>query len=249
MRSIAAVLVGLLFCSSVFGQIELSYVTAKSLVGATSPRVVGERILIGDDSKPQISPVAIVKVQSSEKFRIKARKSLFEAVELIPLNENEFLLIGSGEYLVEAISLNHDRSLKVTVSGTDPTPDPKPDPKPDPPKPDVNVGNDYNVGLIAYKSAPSDPAIAKAMATSYRVNASRLFGQGSLADIATILNQIEKDFASKQCKDQATCLKWESWKTLVSSALKAEQTKRGTFSRQDWYSSLVEIAAALEAVK
>ena len=232
-----------LLCSQVFGQIELSYTPAKSLVGATNPRVVGDRILIGDDSKPQISSVAIVKVKASESFRIKARKTLFETSELIPLNENEFLLFGEGEYLVEAISLNHERSLKVTI-GSSPTPNP-----PNPPKPDVEVPNEYNVGSVAYSKAPSDAAMAKQIAGYYRMNAGKLFGQGGLADIQTILNQITKDFESKQCRDQATCEKWSEWKIAVGAALNAEQTKRKTFTRQDWYAALTEVAEALEVVK
>jgi hypothetical protein len=231
-----------LLCSQVSGQIELSYTPARSLVGATNPRIVGDRILIGDDSKPQISSVAIVKVKASESFRIKARKTLFETSELIALNENEFLLFGEGEHLVEAISLNHDRSLKVVI-GSSPTP------APDPPKPDVEVPNEYNVGSVAYSKAPSDAAVAKQIAGYYRVNAAKLFGQGGLADIQTILNQITKDFESKQCRDQATCEKWSAWKVSVGAALNAEQTKRKTFTRQDWYAALTEVAQALEVVK
>ena len=236
------ILVFFLLCSQVFGQIELSYTPARSLVGATNPRIVGDRILIGDDSKPQISSVAIVKVKASESFRIKARKTLFETSELIALNENEFLLFGEGEFLVEAISLNHDRSLKVVI-GSSPTP------TPDPPKPGVEVPNEYNVGLVAYSKAPSDAAMAKQVAGYYRVNAAKLFGQGGLADIQTILNQITKDFESKQCRDQATCENWSAWKVSVGAALNAEQTKRKTFTRQDWYAALMEVAQALEVVK
>jgi hypothetical protein len=161
---------------------------------------------------------------------------------LIPLNENEFLLFGEGEYLVEAISLNHDRSLKVVI-GSSPTP------TPNPPKPDVDVPNEYNVGSVAYSKAPSDAAMAKQIAGYYRLNAGKLFGQGGLADIQTILNQITKDFESKQCKDQATCEKWSEWKVSVGAALNAEQTKRKTFTRQDWYAALTEVAQALEVVK
>jgi hypothetical protein len=242
------VLVFLLLSSQCLAQIDLSFLPAKSLVGATSPRVVGDRILIGEDSNPQVSSVAIIKVKSSEAFRIKARKSLFEESELVPLSDNEYLLIGEGEYLVEANSLNHERSLKVIV-GSSPQPTPTPTPKPDPPKPDVTVPNEYNVGLIAYSKAPSDAAMARQIAGYYRINAGKLFGQGGLADIQSVLNQITKEFDSKQCRDQATCQKWAEWKVAVSKALNAEQDKRKIFSRQDWYSALLEVAQALESVK
>lgn len=244
----AAIAVLFLFSlvSQSIGQIELSYTAAKSLVGATSPRLVGDRILIGEDSKPQISPVAVLKVKSSEKFRVKARKSLFETAELIPLSGDEFLLFGEGEYLIEANSLNHERSLKVVVGGGSVNPDP---PKPIPPKPDVDVANEYNVGLVALTKAPSDVVIAKQLAASYRTNAAKLFGQGGLSDIQAVLNQIAKEFSAKQCKDQATCQQWEAWRSAVQTALSAEQVRRKTFTRQDWFSCLNEIAYALEAVK
>jgi hypothetical protein len=243
-----SVLAFFFFCGQSLAQIELSYTAAKSLVGATTPRIVGDRILIGDDSKPQISPVAVLKVKSSEKFRIKARKSLFETAELIALSEDEFLLFGDGEYLVEAISLNHERSLKVVVGGGSVDPDP---PKPIPPKPDPvpDVANDYNVGVVALTKAPNDVVIAKQLAASYRINAGKLFGQGGLSDIQAILNQIAKDFSAKQCKDQATCQQWEAWRSAVQTALSAEQVRRKTFTRQDWYACLNEISNALEAVK
>lgn len=122
--------------TSTFGQIELSYTPAKSLVGATSARVVGERILIGNDSKPQVVDVAIIKVSCLEKVRIKARRSLYETVELTPLSSEEYLLVGNGEYLIEAISVSWDRSLRVTIDGEE---TPKPDPIPNPPKPDEPV--------------------------------------------------------------------------------------------------------------
>ena len=230
----AAIAVLFLFSlvSQSIGQIELSYTAAKSLVGATSPRLVGDRILIGEDSKPQISPVAVLKVKSSEKFRIKARKSLFENAELIALAEDEFLLFGEGEYLVEAISLNHERSLKVLVgSSPSPTPTPTPTPTPDPPKPDVNVANEYNVGVVAFTKAPSDPTLARQIATYYRTNASRLFGQGGLSDIQTVLNQITKEFDLKQCfLDKigiSLCLKWRTrWRP--------SSERKSTSYRQAW---------------
>lgn len=133
-------LVSLLFipcCDQVAqAQIDLSFTKAKSLVGATNPRVVGDRILIDDDSRPTVVDVAIIRVNSQEKTRLKARKSLFEAVELTKLTDSEYLLIGDGDYLVEANSENYERELKVTIKPGPPLP-PKPDDPVTPDDPDV----------------------------------------------------------------------------------------------------------------
>lgn len=155
-RFIAGMLVWWMVLSGLsFGQIELSYVAAKSLVGATSPEIIGDRIIIGDDSKPQISPVAIIKVASTEKVRVRARKSLREAAELVKLSEAtddktkittaKYMLAGEGAYLVEAMTFSWDRSIEVEI-GKNPTPTPDP-PKPDPPIPDPSV-NSFRVIFV-----------------------------------------------------------------------------------------------------
>lgn len=160
-RYIAGMLVWWLVLSGLsVGQIELSYVAAKSLVGATSPEIIGDRIIIGDDSKPQISPVAIIKVASTEKVRLRARKSLREAAELVKLSEAtddktkittaKYMLAGEGSYLVEAMTFSWDRSIDVEIGKSpNPTPDPpEPDPpKPDPPIPDPSV-NSFRVIFV-----------------------------------------------------------------------------------------------------
>jgi hypothetical protein len=91
--------------------------------------------------------------------------------------------------------------------------------------------------------------MAKQLAGYYRSGALQLFGTGGLADIQTIRNQISTQFANKQCKDKETCEQWEKWRVAVSSALVAEQIKRKTFTRDDWFKALSEIAKALEAAK
>lgn len=239
------------FCSSAFGQIDLSYSMAKSLVGTTAPRIIGDRIIIGEDSQPRVSTVAVIKVKSDERYKLKARKTLFETAELVALTDTEYLLAGDGDYLVEATSVDSDASLRIVIGGSpSPTPNPPPEPIPTPtPTPKPDVANDYNVGLVSIQTAPKDPANAKQIANWYRVGAAKLFGQGGLSDIQTILQSIEKDFAAKSCTDRATCEQWTKWKAAVSTALQAEQTKRRTFTRQDWYSAMIEIAASLEAIK
>lgn len=159
MNKLLCLVVWLALSAQVMGQIELTYVKAKSLVGATAPEIVGDRIIIGDDSQPQISSVAIIKVASTEKVRLRARKSLREAAELIKLSEltddktkmttAKYMLAGEGSYLVEAMTFSWDRSLDVVIGADpNPTPTPTPDPpKPDPPIPDPSV-NSFRVIFV-----------------------------------------------------------------------------------------------------
>lgn len=233
---------------------------SKAISGLVSPRVAGNVTLIDASSKPIIQSVTLVKITTPAKFvDVVARRFVvrdgvvqIETATVSELGTREYLLIGSGVYGVEIVAFDPisgiDRKMvEVRIS---PEPEPKPDPKPDDPKPPpIDVPNDYNVGQIAYKTAPqNDAAMAKQIAGWYRIGASKLFGGGgNLADIQKIRDEIQRQFASKQCKDQATCEQWERWRDAVSIAMIAEQTKRRTFTRQDWYAALVEVATALEA--
>lgn len=261
---------GMLFLLSpaLFGQIELSYSIQKTIVGATNAEVLNSgRILVGEDSKISESLVAVIKVVSTDGFRIKAWKGLRETAELDKLNDvvddstkkltSRYLLAGQGTYVIDIVSRTNedwDRSVEITIGASPgpkpepPKPDPKPEP-PEPPKPDVDIPNEYNVGLVSYTTAPKDYDNAAIIAKWYRVGATKLYGQSGLHDIATVLNQIDEQFRVKQCKDRVTCEQWEKWKVAVSAALIKEQSKRKTFTRQDWFSALVEIATSLEKVK
>jgi len=135
-------------CSLVQGQIDLSFTTATALEGVKSPRIVGDRILIGTDSKPTSTTVAIVKAITDYKFLdIEAYKSLDEIVVLEKLDsENEWLVVGSGTITVTALAFDPEKGIakkriKIELSPTPPGPDPGPDPTPDVP-PDVfdNIG-------------------------------------------------------------------------------------------------------------
>ncbi len=134
MRSVSIALLALVsICGDCFAQIEISYTTAKVLTGVVAPRIVGDRVIVADDSKPQVTSVAIVKVVSSEKVRVKARKSLFETTEMVPISDTEYLLVGQGKFLVEAVSASWDRSFVILV-GNEVNPNP-PDVDNDDPKP------------------------------------------------------------------------------------------------------------------
>lgn len=140
----------LLFSSSAFGQIELSYSKQKTLVGATNPELLpGGRILMDEDSLPAVSVVAVIKVASTERVRLRASKAFKSYSELIPLTETtdaatkvitaKYLLAGEGSFLVDAMSVSWDRTIDVVI-GVDPKPPTPPaPPTPDPPSPPMPV--------------------------------------------------------------------------------------------------------------
>lgn len=252
----------IVLCSVCQAEIVATVTQAKAITGLVGQRAAGDVTLIDASSKPVIQSVTLVKITTPAKFvDVVARRFVVESgvvkIESATVKEigtREYLLVGSGVYGVEIVAFDPvsgiDRKM-VEVRIDESKPDPKPDPEPEPkPIPDV-VPNDYNVGKIAFANAPAnDAAMAKQIASWYRVGASKLFGGGgNLADIGRIRDEIGKQFTNKQCKDKATCEQWDKWKAAVSDALVKEQVKRNTFTKQDWFTALVEVASALEAIK
>ncbi len=134
-----------LLSSSAIGQIELSYAKQKTIVGATNPELLaGGRILMEEDSLPAVSVVAVIKVASTERVRLRASKAFKSYSELIPLTEStdaiskvitsKYLLAGEGSFLVDAMSFSWDRSIDVVIGS-----DPKPPTPPTPPTPEPPI--------------------------------------------------------------------------------------------------------------
>lgn len=241
----------LLLCSLVQAQVETTVTRKKALLGVTNPQVQGNRILVGDDSNVSVSDVVLLEVKSDYKFqRVKARQN-GNRVEPEKLADNVYLFAGAGAYVVEVTVFDPDKGIddsevKFDIGGK-PKPPTPPEPTPDPePQPEV-VPNDYGVGLLTYQQAPADAANLQKFAKLYRDQAGKLFGQGGLASIDKILGDISSAVAGRQCSDLAKCEQWGKWKTNLDEAMKAQQAKRGSFSREDWFKALTEVATAMEA--
>jgi len=118
-----------------FAQIELATSSQKALTGLQAPRIVAEKILVGDESKPVVSSVAIITAKSPAKFlRVKARNKNLESATLEKISDTEWLLSQPGTWLVEAISFDpetgiDENAITVTV-GVAPPIDPPVDPQP-----------------------------------------------------------------------------------------------------------------------
>jgi hypothetical protein len=241
----------LLLCSLAQAQVETQLTRKKALLGVTNPVVQGNRILVGDDSNVAVSDVVLLDIRTEYKFsRLRARQN-GNRIEPEKIGDSSYLFAGAGSYVVEVTVFDpekgiDDAEVSFTIGGNPKPPEPEPEPEPDP-KPDV-VPNDYNLGQLTYDETPADAANATKFAKLYRDGAGKLFGVGgNLASIDRILGDINTAIAGRQCADLAKCEQWGKWKTKLDAALKAEQTRRGSFSRQDWFEALNEVATALEA--
>jgi len=139
----------LLLASTALAQIDISYTKAKSLVGATNPEIVKNRILIGFDSLPSLSEVAVVRVASTERVRLIVKRLGLDKRETVELEElsvteptinnpqtvKRYLLGGEGEYEIIGISPTWDADLSLTIGPTVPPPTPTPPKPPTPPTP------------------------------------------------------------------------------------------------------------------
>ena len=242
----------MLICDLASAQVETQVVRKKALLGVTNPVVQGNRILVGEDSNVAVSDVVIVDIKTAYKFtRIKAKQN-GQRVEPEQVADNSYLFAGAGQYVLEITVFDpergiDDREIAFTIGGKPEPPTPPTPPVP-PPLPEV-VPNDYGVGLLTFTEAPADLANAAKFAKVYRDAAGKLYGQGGLASVEKVLSDISSAIASRQCSDQAKCEQWGTWKTKLDAAIKAEQSKRSVFTRQDWFAALSEVATALEAKK
>ena len=255
----------LLFPTACFGQlkIEIDAKATNTIVvsGLVNPVVSPDGTITADEeSEPLVEPKSqkTLRVVTDAKFvdltierlvvvdgRVeRQRPNVFSSSVANPF---EYIVQGDGEYEVFVSAFGPGiQKAQATIQLSKPKP-PEPPKPPDPPIPPIQNG--YNVGSVALKTAPSDPVTANMIATWYRNGASQLYGKGRLNDIERIKADIDKQFSTKQCRDQATCQQWDKWKTAVSAAFVAEQVKRKVFTREDWFASMVEVAEALEAVR
>lgn len=124
-----------------FGQISLSETKVQVVTGLVAPQVVGESIIIGADSKPQVTTASLIEVKGKEKFKtfdIEAENvSNYSLAALKVVDETHWLLQGQGKFRVSAIAFGPDLGkdrLIIEISNEPPKPPPGPGP-PKPPEP------------------------------------------------------------------------------------------------------------------
>jgi len=154
MRLLKATCVWLLWlgCTITSGELSLTSRPAKALTGVSQPEVIANVVLVGNDSVPVVSQVAIVKASTKAKFiRVRARNDLFNSTALSEISRatdesgvthREYLLSGAGRYAVEAMTFDpesgiEEQTIEVLVGPSKPPQPPEPTPVPVPPTPDV----------------------------------------------------------------------------------------------------------------
>jgi len=238
MRNVAF-LIALLACSVSFGQVEV--VKKKSLLGVTSPEIVGNRIFVGSDSNPSVSDVAVVNVDPSYKFSLlKFRRDgqRFEPEKF----GNGYLITGKGVYDLDATLFDPDKGIwnneiKFALGGAEPKP-------PKPPDDDVvvpvPVPGEFGLAEIA-ATRPNDANNVSIIGNAYRAAANSLFGIGNLRSVEQSVADINRVFNAKVCPSQEVCQQWATFKAKIDNRIREIQQGK-QLTREDWYKVLMEIA-------
>jgi hypothetical protein len=165
-------------CSSVFGQIDVSYAKVTPISGVTVPTIVDGILFGGEDSVPVTSKGAIVRTKTRMKFtelevtrndeEIDPKLLKENVVEVVAATDTEpavketttsWLLVGEGTYKIVARGydpiLGMAKQRKTIVLG-DPTPKP-PEPKPDDPVPPPQPVKSFRV-IFVKESGQTLPA-------------------------------------------------------------------------------------------
>jgi hypothetical protein len=224
MRPLQTLLVWLAVASCAIAQtsaIDASVEKAKAITGVQSARIVGEAILIGDESKPVVSSVAILKVGTKAKFvKIKARRSLFDFGTVTKIGENEWMLVGSGRYAVEITTFDPEIGIDETVVEVV-LGDPEPEPEPPAPEPDVPTPGPVppdafdNIGQRVAKVTAGLPKRVE-VAGVYRFNAKQLREE----PLTTVNSAFDRVFAERAALLGSDFEKYKPFVELIGNDVK-----------------------------
>jgi hypothetical protein len=224
MRTLQTLLVWLAVASCAIAQtsaIDASVEKAKAITGVQSARIVGDAILIGEESKPVVSSVAILRVSTKAKFvKIKARRSLFDLGAVTKIGDGEWMLVGSGKYAVEITTfdpeLGIDETVVEVVLG-----DPEPEPEPPAPEPDVPTPGPVppdafdNIGQRVAKVTAGLPKRVE-VAGVYRFNAKQLREE----PLTTVNSAFDRVFAERAALLGSDFEKYKPFVELIGNDVK-----------------------------
>lgn len=242
-----AILITLLLQSICLAQIDLAATKAKAVSGLTDPQLIAGRILVGPDSKPAIAEVAIVRVISPAKFiRVKARKSIFESVELAKIDDQRWLLEGVGRYSVEVTTFDPDTGIdgaQIEVVLGEPTkPDDPIKPPPDTPPPSGTFDDIKTISANGSNTL-ADPTTSGRLASSLRAIVPAVRAAADLPSAqANVVNAIENTLltriGSSRNKD------WLGlWRRPLNTAIEAAK-QSGRIKTPADYAAVIEAMAA-----
>jgi hypothetical protein len=224
MRPLQTLLVWLAVASCAIAQISTIDATvekAKAITGIASPRVVGDVILVGEDAKPVVSSVAIVRVGTKAKFvKIKARRSLFDLGAVTKIGDGEWMLVGSGKYAVEITTFDPELGIDETVVEVvlgDPEPEPEPPaPEPDIPAPGPMPPDAFdNIGQRVAKVTAGLPKRVE-VAGVYRFGAKQLREE----PLTTVNSAFDRIFAERASILGSDFEKYKPFVELISNDVK-----------------------------
>lgn len=149
-------------------------------------------ILFDAKSSPKFFDGAKLQINTAAKFiKVKARKTIFENADIKKLNDNIYLLVGSGKYAVEITAFDPEKGIDEQTIAIDlgepkPTPEPNPPPNPTPgPNPPLPIPDDKfdNIGKRVSEWSAGLPrklevaAIYKEIAIQLEQNAALTVGE------------------------------------------------------------------------
>jgi hypothetical protein len=230
LRLLAVLLLLTSLGSACHAQIKTEVIERLALLGVTSPVIQGNRILVGADSNVAVSPVVILKLETSHKFkRVKAQKN-GQRVQPETLADNEYLFAGVGRWVVEVTVFDpelgiDDATVEFEIDaapGPSPGPDPEPGPGPTPP-PDPPAGPFDN---LAQRVAVIARAMLEAERSAYNAAMKEVVARMQSLQIRRIEEAVAF-VASKKLKGEK-----------LNALLDADAEARGSMSFGDavrWY--------------
>ena len=126
-------------------QITLSEQKVQVVSGLVNPQLIGDAILIDQDSKPVIATASLIELKQEKPYKfcdIEAENvANYSLGELTKIDDSHWLLTGTGKYRISAMAFDPDlaRARLFVELGVPPGPGPGPGPTPGPtpgPQPD-----------------------------------------------------------------------------------------------------------------
>lgn len=225
-----------------YGQIELTFQKSLSLQGLTAPRLVGDVILVDEQSKPVVAPVALVTVKTDYKFvDVTAKKSLFEEAILVKVSDTEYLLGESGRWVIQVTAFDPERGIakkSTEVVVGDPT-----QPPTDPTDPKPPTGDYDAIAQDSRKNADqlNDQSTRLALSQSLLLAIASVPANASLDQAKkTIVNAIENTLLLRSGQSRTA-----DWNAIWRRPLNASVLATGITATTEYLKCMLQVAEGL----
>lgn len=242
-----SILIVLLLPSICLAQIDLSATKSKAIAGLFDPQIVAGRILVAEKSTPTVAEVAIIQCVAPAKFvRVKARKSLYESVELTRIDDTHWLLEGTGRFSVEATSFDpevgvDEAQIEVILGGVGPPPPPV--------EPPTNPGNFADIAKVSRDGASSlnDPLTANRLVEALKAIQPKIASMETL-QVAQSAVVLEIETVLRQRTGESRTKDWLGlWRRPLNNAIEAAKASGRIKSPSDYAAVVAAMATGLES--